>query len=79
MNSAFSAIKTYFRCSMIRNILPHSSFHQYSGGVPSDLPSLTLNHFRRDCRDFYHADNALFLPYGSFPVGNVIEKVAEPK
>jgi Zn-dependent M16 (insulinase) family peptidase len=76
MNGAFSEIPFYFSWLMIRNLLPNSSFRNYSGGVPSDLPSLTMNHLRRDHRDFYHPANALFLHYGSFAVEPILEKVS---
>ena len=74
MKGAMSAPISQVAQSLQSHVFPTTTYHYNSGGDPEEIPSLDY----QDLKDFhakhYHPSNALFMTYGSFPVGEHHEK-----
>ncbi len=58
-------------------LFPTNTYHNNSGGEPSDIPNLSWEQLKAFHESHYHPSNAVFLTYGSFPVAEHQARIEE--
>ena len=74
MKGAMSAPISQVAQALQSHVFPTTTYHYNSGGDPEEIPRLDYQELKDFHATHYHPSNALFMTYGSFPVGEHHEK-----
>ncbi|MCD4743502.1 MAG: insulinase family protein [Desulfobacteraceae bacterium] len=66
MKGAMSSPSEIMARSLLKALYPSTTYHNNSGGEPSDIPKLSHKGLKTFHSKFYHPSNAFFYTYGSF-------------
>lgn len=69
MKGFYSGPTPYISYYTYKNLFPDTGYGYESGGLPTAIPSLTLNDFYKFHRKYYNAENSYIMLYGDANLG----------